>query len=123
MKRILMSFGLGLLAPLVAFFGAELFEEPGRNPPMETIAEALAVGLYCAACQFWIARRSLRRAPPGWTCCAAMMLAIGAIFLGLFVAEGRLAWRYFAAPTLVGASIGTFAGMVLGRGAGCAGAA
>ena len=115
MKRILMSFGLGLLAPFIGFLGGALFEEVGKNPPKETIAGMLAVGLYCAACQFWIARRSVKTVTSGWTCLAAMMLAISAIFLVLFVAEGDLEWRSFAAPILVAGFIGAVAGMVLGR--------
>jgi len=123
MKRMLTSFGLGLVAPFIGFLGGALFEEVGKNPPKETIAEMLVVGLYCAACQFWIARGNGKMATSGWTCVAAMMLAIGSIFLVLFLAEGGLEWRYFAAPILVAGFIGAAAGMVLGRGAGRAGAA
>lgn len=123
MKRILMSIGLGLLTPFIAILGAEPFEVPGKNPLMERVGGGLAVALYCAACQFWLARRNAKAATSTWPSVAAMVLAIGAICLLVIVAEGGQSWRFFAVPVLVAGFIGAVVGMVLGRGTGRAGAA
>jgi hypothetical protein len=118
MKRILISIGLGLLAPFIAILGAEPFEVPGKNPPMERVGGALAVVLYCAACQFWLARQSTKAAASTWPSVAAMVVVIGAVCLLVIVTEGGQSWRFFAAPVLLAGFIGAVVGMVLGRGTG-----
>jgi hypothetical protein len=123
MKRILMSFGLGLLSPFLAILGAEPFDVPGKNRLMERVGGGLAVALYCAACQFWLARRNAKAAISSWPSVAAMILAIGTICLLVILAEGGQSWRYFAVPVLVAGSIGAVSGMVLGRRTGGANAA
>ena len=122
MKQFLMSIGLGLLAPFIALLGAEPFEVPGKNPLMERVGAGLAAALYCAACQFWIARRNARAATSSWSPVAAMVFAIGAICLLQILVEGVGSWRYFALPVLVAGLIGAVVGMFLGRGTGRAGA-
>lgn len=123
MNRILVSIGLGLLAPFIALLGAVPFEVPGKNPLLERVGAGLAAALYCAACQFWLARRNARAATSSWPSVAAMVVAIGAICLLQVVVEGVGSWRYFALPVFVAGFIGAVVGMVLGRGTGRAGVA
>jgi|SRR5208283_4319798 len=116
MKRIWISIELGVLAPFIALLGAAPFEVPGKNPLMERVGAGLAAALYCAACQFWLARRNTKAASSSWPSVAAMVLAIGAICLLQLVAEGFGSWPFFAVPVFVAGLIGAVAGMVLGRG-------
>jgi len=115
MKRIWMSIGLGLLAPFIAFLGAEPFEVPGENPLMERVGAGLAAALYCAACQYWLERRSEGAATSSWPSLAAMVVAIGAVCLLQLIVEGVGSWPYFAVPVFVAGFTGAVVGMFLGR--------
>ena len=123
MKRILPLVGLGILSPLVFFLGAAPFEVPGQNPIMERVGGSLAVAIYCAVCQFWLARRSAKPATSSWARLSAMVLPIVATCLLVQVAEGGQSWRYFWGPLLVAGCVGSVAGVVLGGRTGSVGAA
>jgi hypothetical protein len=123
MKRMLPLVGLGFLSPFVFFLGAAPFEVSGQNPNMERIGGSLAVALYCAVCQFWLARRSAKPATSSWARLSAMVLPIVATCLLVEVAEGGQSWRYSWGPLLVAGCVGSVAGVILGGRTGSVGAA
>jgi hypothetical protein len=113
--RELVAVGLGLLAPFVAFLGAALFEVPGQNSIKEIVAGALAVALYCAACQFWLARmgsRGLRRI--NWPVLGAMVAPLLAVCLLAVAVEGGRTWLVFGLPVFISGCVGSFVGAMLG---------
>lgn len=123
MKRIMINIGLGLLTPFIAILGAEPFEVPGKNPVMERVGAGIAALLYSAVCQFLFTRRNAKVANSNWPSVVAMVLTIGSICLLLLVAEGFGSWPYFVGPVFIAGSIGSIAGMFLGRWKGNSGAA
>ena len=114
MNRALALVGLGILSPLVFFLGAAPFEVPGQNPIMERVGGSLAVAIYCAVCQFWLARISAKPATSSWARLFATVLPTVAICLLIEVAEGGQSWRYSWGPLLVAGCVGSVAGVVLG---------
>ena len=114
MNRILALVGLGILSPLVFFLGAAPFEVPGQNPIMERVGGSLAVAIYCAVCQFWLARRSAKPATSSWARLSAMVVPIVATCLLAEVAEGGQSWRYSWGPLLVAGCVGSVAAVFLG---------
>lgn len=62
--KIIMAFGLGLLAPFVFILGAEPFEVPGQNPMGERLSGGVVLALYLAFCQYKLA---LKGEPAGAT--------------------------------------------------------
>ena len=114
MRKVLFSAGLGLLAPFVAILGAELFEVPGQNSIKEIAAGALAVALYCAACQFWLARIGSRDLHVDWPVLGAMVAPLLAVCLLAVAVEGGRTWLFFGLPVLVSGCVGCFVGALLG---------
>lgn len=112
--RELISAGLGLLAPFVAILGAELFEVPGQNSIKEIVAGALAVALYCAACQFWLARMGSRGLRVNWPVLGAMVAPLLAVCLLVVAVEGGRTWLVFGLPVLISGCVGSFVGALLG---------
>jgi hypothetical protein len=112
-RRELISAGLGLLAPFVYILGAELFEVPGQNSIKEIVAGALAVALYCAACQFWLARMGSRGLRVNWPMLGAMVAPLLAVCL-LVSLQGGQAWLYSGLPILIPGCVGSFVGALLG---------
>lgn len=113
MRKVLFSAGLGLLAPFVAILGAEPFEVHGQNSIKEIVAGSLAVALYCAACQFWVARmgsRGLRANRPALVAMGASLLAV-CLLVSL---QGGQTWLFFGLPVLILGCVGSFVGALLG---------
>lgn len=113
-RRELVAVGLGLLAPFVAILGAELFEVPGQNSIKEIVAGALAVALYCAACQFWLARMGSRGLRVNWPVLGAMVAPLLAVCLLAVAVEGGRTWLFFGLPVLISGCVGSFVGALLG---------
>lgn len=111
----LLLVGLGGLAALVFILGAEPFEVPGQNPIGERLGGAVAVAVFFAMCQFWLARRDTAAGMSSWSAVTPML--VGLVATGLFVvtAEGPAQWRFFVAPALLAAVIGAAVGVTLGR--------
>jgi len=104
--RVSLAIVLGILAPLAFIAGGELFEVQGQNSIKETVAGYVATILFCAVCQFLLARRGRGGLPVDWTILACMISALlAARALGLCHN-----W-----PQFVAAAAGVVAGAV-GRG-------
>lgn len=102
--KVLLSIVLGFLAPLAFIVGGSLFE----NTLRETLAGRVAIGLYCAACQFWLPRKGTGGFSANWPILAGM---IGGLLAGCaFMVEGGLFhnWAQF-----VSGCLGSFVGFLL----------
>lgn len=99
--KVLFSIVLGILASLAFIVGGSLFE----NTPRETLAGCVAAILYCAACQFWLLRKSSGGFSANWPILAGM---IGGLLVACaFLVEGPK-WSQF-----VSGCLGSFAGFLL----------
>jgi hypothetical protein len=107
--RIVLGVALGLLAPLVLILGAEPFEGLGPESRLALASGCLAVALYCAACQYWLARRTPRSTTANWPNVGGMVLAVAGTFLAIAAGEGGGQWR-----TMVPAAVAGFIGAALG---------
>ncbi len=73
MNKVFLSAILGLPAPVVFILGAELFEVHGKNSFAENLAGCLAVALYLAFCQFWVAPKGRQEFRAKWPTLSAMI--------------------------------------------------
>jgi hypothetical protein len=113
MRKVLFSAGLGLLAPVAFILGAEPFEVPGQNSLKEILAGSVAVALYFAACQFWLARGSVRVHRINWPVLKAMIASLLAMCLLPILLEGGQSWLFASLPMLVSGCIGGLGGALL----------
>lgn len=113
--RFLLLVGLGGLAALVFILGAEPFEVPGQNPIGERLGGAVAVAVFFAMCQCWLARRDAAAGKSSRSAVIAMLLGLVVTGLLVVAAEGPTQWQFFVAPALFAAVIGAAVGVTLGR--------
>ncbi len=66
MAKVGLSLLIGLLAPIVFFIGAEPFVVHERASIMGMVAGSLAVALYLAFYQFWVAPKGSRGFAAKW---------------------------------------------------------
>lgn len=85
MRRVLLSIFLGLFSPFVFIMGASPFEVVGQNSIKEIVAGSLAVALYLAICQFFVAPRGSRRLGAKWPTLVAMTapLSVAVVLIAL----------------------------------------
>lgn len=109
---ISLSFVLGLLTPFVAILAAEPFEVHGQNSFRENLAGFLAVVLYCAFCQFWVAAKGSGGLGAKWPTLVAMNASLVMIVLMWFTDTiGR--FLIVGGPLLVTGCLGSLAGAAI----------
>jgi hypothetical protein len=104
---VLVSIGLGFVAPLVFILGASPFEVQGQSSIKETLGGCVTVVLYIAACQFWLSRKGggFRAAWPIMVGMVGSLLATSALLV-----QGGIFHNW---PMVVSGCIGSFAGILL----------
>lgn len=102
--RVLLSAGLGFLAPLAFIVGGELFE----NTSQGKLAGHVGVVLYCSACQFWLPRKGTGGFPANWPILAGMIG--GLLAANILFVQGGISHNW---PMLVSGCIGGFVGVLL----------
>lgn len=75
-QRLVLSLLLGALALFVFILGAEPFNAPGQNSVGELVSAGLAVVVYCALAQFWLASRDRPGLRAKWPTLAAMIVPL-----------------------------------------------
>lgn len=108
--RIVLGVFLGLLVLLVFIVGAEPFEGLGPDSLWVIASGSLAVALYCAACQYWIARRTPRSTTANWPNVGGMVLVVAGACLAIAVGEGGDQWHAMV-PAAVAGCLGAAMGM------------
>lgn len=112
-RKLASAVGLGLLAPVAFILGAEPFEVPGQNSLKEILAGSVAVALYFAACQFWLARGSVRAHRINGPVLKAMIASLLAVCLLPILLEGGRSWLVASLPMLVSGCVGGVGGALL----------
>ena len=112
-QRIIISFGLGFVSPIAFVLGAEPFEVSGASSVKEIAGGCIAVALWLAIGQYWIARKAgsgLRCSWPGVTTADLVLLGW---FLFMTAAESPRTVISQGVPMLVSGCFGSLAGSVI----------
>jgi hypothetical protein len=113
LERFVLSFALGLLAPIAFILGAEPFGANNSTSGGEVAGGCVAVALYLAICQFWLARSDKGGFPANWP----IVVGMGAPPLGVLIfmscVEERGGVSTQGIPMLIAAGVGIFAGATL----------
>lgn len=112
MKRVLLSIGVGILAPFVFILGASPFEVPGQNTPKEILAGSVVVLLHSAFCEFWIAGKLVGPPRARWPIPVTTVLSF-LVVAALLALQGGLAWLFSGLPIFVSGCLGVAAGLLL----------
>ncbi len=112
-ETILLSFFLGLLAPAAFILGAEPFAVRGRNSIKEIVGGCVAVALYLAICQFWVAPKGSRGLGTKWATLVAMSAPLVIVVIVIALGENPHAALVQGLPMLISACCGALAGALL----------
>jgi hypothetical protein len=112
MGRIVLSIILGCLSPFVFILGAEPFEVRGKSSFQEILAGCIAIGLYLAVCQFFVARKGEFGLRTKWIILAAMDAPLLAASIVILVLENGSVFFAQAVPMLLAGCAGSFAGAI-----------
>lgn len=116
--KFLLLIGLGGLSTLIFILGAEPFEVPGRDPIGEWLGGSVAVTVFFAVCQFFLARRDAAAGASSWPTVTGMLTGLAATGVLVMAREGRDQWLVFVVPAILAAFVGAAVGVTVGRRAG-----
>lgn len=113
--QLVLLFGLGGLSTLAFILGAEPFGVPGRNPIGERLGGSVAVAVFFAVSQFFVARRDATAGTSSWSSVTVMLSGLATAGALVIAREGREQWQVFVAPALLAALVGAAVGVTVGR--------